>query len=103
GIGQIDPAFVQEATKRSGVWRSKVHVRPDGGMTKLSLYHRDREAIPAPVLATAQDRFPGGTIRSYETELYLDDGWVYEVEVVNAEGRNCEVSADQAGTLRYVE
>src|SRR6185503_11215571 len=51
----------------------------------------------------AEQRFPGATVRSYETELYRAGGRTYEVEVTTADGKTCELSATAEATLRYVE
>lgn len=103
GIGHLDPEIVAHARERQGAWRAKLHVTADGSVRKVTVYHRDPAAVPAAIRELAMQRFPGGKVESYETELHDAAGWVHEVEITTAEGRNCEISASEPARLRYVE
>jgi hypothetical protein len=98
----LDGEIVKTATVAANVQKIKIRVDAEGGIVKQSLYHDKADALPAKVLELAKTRFPSGTIRDYETELYADRGRVYEVEVEDA-GKSCEVAATPEGTEVYTE
>jgi len=74
-----------------------------GAIVKQAVYHDDKDAIPEPVRALAEQTYPGSKPYRYETEHYADRGVVYEVEVETAEGQKCEVAASAEGELIYRE
>lgn len=98
----LDGEIVRTAITAADVQKVKIRVDADGGIVKQSLYHGQASALPAKVLELAKTRFPGGTVRHYETELYADRGRVYEVEVDEG-GKLCEVAATPEGVEVYVE
>jgi hypothetical protein len=98
----LDGEIVSTAITAADVQKIKIRVDADGGIVKQSLYHGEASALPAKVLELAKTRFPSGTVRHYETELYADRGRVYEVEVDDG-GKLCEVAATAEGVEVYVE
>lgn len=98
----LDGEIVHTAISAADVQKVKIRVDADGGIVKQSLYHGEASALPTKVLELAKTRFPGSTVRHYETELYADRGRVYEVEVDDG-GKLCEVAATPEGALVYVE
>lgn len=98
----LDGEIVHTASTAADVKKMKIRVDADGGIVKQSLYHGEAGALPPKVLEAAKARFPGATIRHYETELYADRGRVYEVEVDDA-GKPCELAATPEGAEVYVE
>lgn len=98
----LDAEIVETATNATTVHKLKIRVAADGSIVKQSVYPDKADALPPAVLELAKTRFPNGTIRHYETELYADRGRVYEVEVDDA-GKHCEVAATPAGAEVYVE
>jgi hypothetical protein len=103
GPGRLDPALVEVAASAQGVRKIELHAEPGGGLRKMSVYHLDTSRIPEPVRKLAEQKFPGGKLRSFESERYADAGLVYEVEVDTSDGKVCEVSASGEGALRYTE
>lgn len=101
--GTLDAALVKAATEAKGVSKIKVFTRPDGTVRKFSVYHTDADAVPAAVKAAAAKAFPQSTPKSYESELYVDLGEVYEVEVKTTEGKEVEYAGRPDGTLIYIE
>lgn len=98
----LDREIVETAITAANVQKVKIRVDASGGIVKQSLYHDQQSAIPAKVLELAKTKFPSGTIRHYETELYADRGRIYEVEVDDG-GKHCEVAATPEGAEVYVE
>lgn len=98
----LDGEIVETAINATTVQKMKVRVDGSGSIVKQSVYHDRQGSIPAPVLELAKSRFPGATVRHYETELYADRGRVYEVEVDDG-GKLCEVAATPAGQEVYTE
>jgi hypothetical protein len=98
----LDAEIVQTAISATTVHKMKVRVDAKGGIVKQSVYHDKADALPAAVTELAKTRFPGATVRHYETELYADRGRVYEVEVDDG-GKLCEISATPEGVEVYVE
>lgn len=94
---------IADAAKGPTVERMKVRVDDKGAITKQSVYHGDRSAIPQVVLDLAEKTFPGSRPRRYETEHYADYGQVFEVEVDTADNKTCEVAARPEGELVYTE
>jgi hypothetical protein len=81
----------------------KIRTDAGGAVVKQSLYHRDLAAIPKPVHDLAAQKFPGGKTEQVESELYLEHGRVYEVEVTTTDGKKCEVAASAEGVELYTE
>jgi hypothetical protein len=98
----LDAEIVKTAIVATKVEKMKVRVDAEGGIVKQSLYHDKADALPTAVTELAKTKFPGATVRHYETELYADRGRIYEVEV-DHEGKQCEVAATPAGEEVYVE
>jgi hypothetical protein len=104
--GAGTPAITQpiaDAAKGPTVERMKVRFDAAGAITKQSVYHGDRSAIPQAVLDLAEKTFPGSRPRRYETEHYAEFGSVFEVEVDTADNKMCEVAARPDGELVYTE
>lgn len=99
----VDAEMVAIASKPGVATKFKIRVDAQGGLTKQSLYHSDAEAIPAAIRTLAEQRWAGGKIVSYETELYAEHGRVHEVEVATAEGAKCELAVKSDGTELYEE
>ncbi|MCA9637339.1 MAG: PepSY domain-containing protein [Myxococcales bacterium] len=98
----LDGDFLRGALSHRGLTKIEIEVRANGEVEELAVYHNDADAIPEPVRARAEERFPGATIERYETEL--EEGKkVFEVEVKTADGKECEVEAAANGDLLYVE
>jgi hypothetical protein len=102
-LGQLPTEAIELASPDHQVQRLRLRVNGQGAVTELALYHGDETIIPEPVRATAEERFPGGQVRYFETEWYAEVGQVFEIELTTSEGVNCEVSAAADGSLRYVE
>src|SRR5262245_57830493 len=63
----LDAEIVETAITATTVQKIKVRVDGKGGIEKQSVYHDKADAIPKPVLELAKTRWPGATIRHYET------------------------------------
>ena len=94
----------------SGDLPSAGHVRwvqvdadADGRIAKCSVYHDNADDVPVAVRELAERKFPGAAGRYFETELYADEGLVYEVEVQTREGKHCEIAGKADGTELYTE
>lgn len=99
----IDAELVSLAAKPGNAIKFKLRVDERGAVVKQSLYHNDATAVPAEVRTKAEQRWAGGSIVRYETELYADHGRVHEVEVKTAEGVTCELAVKADGTELYEE
>ena len=100
-MGALDRELVETASR--GAIKMKVRTDAKGALVKQSVYHRDQAAIPKPVHELSAKKFPGGKIEHVESELYLEHGRVYEIEVTTADGRKCEVAASAEGVELYEE
>jgi hypothetical protein len=94
---------IADAAKGATVERMKVRFDDAGAIVKQSVYHADRSGIPQAVLDLAEQTYPGGQTKHYETEHYADFGPVFEVEVETADAKLCEVAARPDGELVYTE
>lgn len=103
GLGTISEAFARGLGEFEDAREVTVEMGPEGQVRKLVLAHGDASKIPAAVLELTEATFPESTIVAYEWEYYLDGGEAHEIEVKNAEGIACEVSAKPDGSLRYKE
>jgi uncharacterized membrane protein YkoI len=102
--GNLDArSLVNAAAEAVGVSKVKVFTKPDGTVRKLAVYHNDPDRVPAPVKAAAEKAYPKSTVLSYESEIYVDLGEVFEVELKTADGKKVEFAAKPDGTLHYVE
>jgi uncharacterized membrane protein YkoI len=99
----IDEEIAKAAASAEKVEKMQIRTDATGKIVKQALYHGDAAQIPEPVKKLAEEKFPGGKVLHYETELYADGGRVYEVEVKTKDGKQCEVAADAEGKERYVE
>jgi uncharacterized membrane protein YkoI len=99
----VHPRVVKAAATFKEVSRAKLRTDAKGAVTKLSLYHNDAAKVPDNIKKMAEKKFEGATVRFYELERYADIGWVQEVEVKTADGKNCELSVREDGTENYVE
>lgn len=101
--GRLDAELVAVAARADGVYRIRVRASETGEIQKFAVYHGDAEEVPEAVRNAARERFPDAEVRHYESEIYSDLGRVFEVEVMTAEGRECEISCRPDGTMVYVE
>lgn len=99
----LSSRIVEAASSFKGVHKAKLRVDKTGKITKQALYHNDPSKVPAAIRKLTEEKFPGAKVVEYELEHYSDVGWVHEVEVKAKDGRECEVSAKEDGTLHYVE
>jgi hypothetical protein len=95
--------IIDAVRSAKGVEKFKLRVDDNGTLVKQSLYHVDESRVPEPVKALAAKEFAGSKPKKYELEVYSDVGLVYEVEVQTKDGKQCEVSANAEGVLRYKE
>jgi metal-sulfur cluster biosynthetic enzyme len=95
--------IIDAVRNAKGVDKFKLRVDENGTLVKQSLYHVDESRVPEPVKALAAKEFAGSKPKKYELEVYSDVGLVYEVEVQTKDGKQCEVSANAEGVLRYKE
>ena len=99
-LGRVHAESLALATGAKGVAKIELEVDATGRVTKIAVYHRDPDQIPAPVRELAATRFAGAKLRYYETERELDGGLVYEVEVdPPGKALPCEVEATANGNL----
>ncbi len=103
GPGQLDPELAKLASSAKGVHKIKLRFDDQGRVQKLAIYHEDATQLPAEVTKLALEKFPGATVRYYESEHYADLGRVHEVEVRTKDGRSCELSRTAAGKTLYTE
>lgn len=103
GIGHLEPAFFEELRTFEDPRSMTLHLSPKGEVSKIVLVHGDEARVPEAVRALAEKEFPEATVTAYEFELYADGTKVHEVEIKDAEGVPCEVSATEDGTMRYTE
>jgi hypothetical protein len=94
---------IADAAKGSTVQRMKLRFDDAGAIVKQSVYHGDRSGIPQAVLDLAEQTYPGGQTKYYETEHYAEFGQVFEVEVETKDAKMCEVAARPDGELVYTE
>lgn len=99
--GALDRELVETASR--GAIKMKVRTDATGALVKQSVYHRDQAAIPKPVHELAAKKFPGSKVEYVESELYAEHGRVYEIEVMTADNRKCEVAASAEGVELYEE
>lgn len=57
------------------------------------------DQLPAKVQAACLQKFPGATVKEVEKEIYADGQIHYEVELVDAAGKEQEVELDEDGEI----
>lgn len=102
GPGAIDERLA--AAARSATAKEvEIDLAQGGAFAKVAVEDTSVAEVPAAVRKLAETTYPGGTLTEYEREVYTDGALIHEVEVKTADGKECEVSASEAGVLRYTE
>lgn len=91
------------ATASTTVDKLKLRFNGEGKLVKQALYHGEAAAAPAALVDAVKERYPGHSIRGYETEHYADLGAVFEIEFETSEGQHCELAAREDGSVIYTE
>src|SRR5262245_45557777 len=102
GPGFIDPRMAA-AAQWDTVKEVEIAIDGAGNMTKVAVEQSSGDKAPEALRKLVETTYPGGTITEYEQEIYQDNVLVHEVEVKTADGKECEISATEAGVLRYTE
>lgn len=101
--GSLDAELVAIARTKDVAQKAKLRVDGSGNLQKQSLYHSNADAVPEAARALVAKRWPGATVRGYESERYAEHGRVDEIEVTTAEGAECELAVKQDGSALYEE
>jgi hypothetical protein len=102
GPGFVDPRMAAAAQAESAT-EMELDLDVGGAIVKVAVEQTDASAAPEAVKRLAQTTWPGSTPTKYEREIYEGGAVVHEVAVKTADGKECEVSATEAGALRYTE
>ena len=102
GPGFIDPRMAAAAQSETAK-EVELILDGSGAITKIAVEDTNGDKTPPALRKLAEATFPGSTLGRYEQEIYPDRALVHEVEVKTADGKTCEVSANEAGVLRYSE
>ena len=102
GPGFIDPRMAAAAQWET-VKEVEISIDGSGNITKIAVEQSSGDKVPEALRKLVEATYAGGTITEYEQELYQDNVMVHEVEVKTADGKECEISATEAGALRYTE